>query len=241
MSLYVRRPPSYSHVHDGHCAGGWLGGNSNQANVAACSAQCRATAGCRYFAFCQGPTGCDGATNCALYNEEAGCPDDDNWGAYEAYVNHGAARDGCAPLLRDYQLENLQNAPAQPALSSGNFAIIKAVYKSGRIMCDRNRNSQNMWQTCCNNGYSDGCGASFELIHNGNTIIQQPSWHRSAPQCAQPDGPTGDVVCEQAMTVSAGDPLIVTWSETRRRASLGDNEVDLVVDLFGCTASGGHA
>jgi len=142
--------------------------------------------------------------------------------------------DGCVPLLINYQLSNLQNSPAQPALSTGYFTSIKAVYKSGRIMCDRRRNSANMWQTCCNSGYSSGCGASFELIHNGNTIIQQPNWHTSASQCAQPSSATGDVVCQQAVEVGAGDHFIVTWSETRRQASLGDNEVDLVVDLFGC-------
>jgi len=86
----INHPPAtYSHVHGGHCAGGWLGGNTMQANEDECSAHCRTTADCRYFAFCADSTHaqCTDGSNCALYNEEAGCPDDNNWGAYEAYIN----------------------------------------------------------------------------------------------------------------------------------------------------------
>jgi len=92
LAQYVCAPePStylYHFEHGGHCASGWLGGNSNQADELACSAHCRATADCRYFAFCEGPQGCDGSTNCALYSEAGGCTDDNNWAAYVAYENH---------------------------------------------------------------------------------------------------------------------------------------------------------
>ena len=91
---------AYSHVHGGHCAGGWLGGNTMQADADACSAHCRTVANCHYFAFCADSTHaqCTDGSNCALYNEAAGCPDDDNWGAYEAYVNNPLGQD-CAPAL----------------------------------------------------------------------------------------------------------------------------------------------
>jgi len=77
----------FSHVHGGHCAGGGLGGNSHQADIDACAAHCRSNAECHYFAFCDGGA-CDGNTNCAMYTEAGGCPDDNNWGDYEAYVLH---------------------------------------------------------------------------------------------------------------------------------------------------------
>jgi len=84
---------AYTHIHGGHCAGGWLGGNTMQANTDACSAHCRAVDNCHYFAFCGDATDaqCTDGSNCALYDEAGGCPDDDNWGAYEAYVNNGNA------------------------------------------------------------------------------------------------------------------------------------------------------
>lgn len=86
VSTYRRSEgPSYEFVHDGHCAGGWLGGNSRQGSVAACSAHCNSIDGCGFFAFCDGPTGCDGTTDCALYSEAGQCPDDNHWGAYNAY------------------------------------------------------------------------------------------------------------------------------------------------------------
>jgi len=154
----------------------------------------------------------------------------------EAWTNGAptAPEDGCYPLLTDYQLSNLQNSPSAPPLNTGTFSSIKAVWKSGRIMCDRNRNSQYKWQTCCSGGYTSGCGASFELIHNGVNAIQQGNWHTSASQCEQPTAATGDIICNQAITVASSDNLIVTWYETRLQTSLGDNEVDLTVDLYGC-------
>jgi len=74
-------------IHDGHCAAGWMGGNTYQASHELCAEHCRDTDGCGFFAYCDnGPHGCDGTTTCSLYRADAGCPDDQHWGAYNAYA-----------------------------------------------------------------------------------------------------------------------------------------------------------
>jgi hypothetical protein len=72
----------YDYFHDGHCASGWLGGNTMQATILECYNHCITHPQCFYFAYDN--SGIISETNCALYGDE-GCTDDNNFPAYNAY------------------------------------------------------------------------------------------------------------------------------------------------------------
>ena len=71
--------------HRGHCADGWMDGNTLVADLNTCAARCRdrASSGCGYIAFASTKTS---GTNCNLYRRDANCPDDDNFDEYNAYT-----------------------------------------------------------------------------------------------------------------------------------------------------------
>ena len=78
----LRIGAKYAYVHDGHCAGGFLGGNTCQPSLKACADNCANNKECGYFAY---QPSCDGGTNCALYDDASGCPDDNQYPKYNAY------------------------------------------------------------------------------------------------------------------------------------------------------------
>ena len=65
----------YKYVHQGHCAGGWVGPNSNQETPLDCRNECAARSGVEYFAYSNSKT-------CACYTK---CPDDNNHNDHNAY------------------------------------------------------------------------------------------------------------------------------------------------------------
>ena len=87
LSPYPPSPPPaptvassdrYTFVHDGHCAGGWIK-NPGVTDVDGCADACENTATCGYFAYNSG------AVLCALYTLAGACPDDNQYGDYNAY------------------------------------------------------------------------------------------------------------------------------------------------------------
>lgn len=70
-------PFEFEFVHDGHCAAGWMPGNTNQGSVAACASHCNTVPNCGFFAYSTG--------RCALYHRDHACPDDDQYPDYNAY------------------------------------------------------------------------------------------------------------------------------------------------------------
>ena len=73
----------YEFVHDGHCAGGWAGGNTVQGSILDCRNKCASLTDVGFFAY-------NGDT-CACYWLKDGCPDDNHYADYDAYriVNKG--------------------------------------------------------------------------------------------------------------------------------------------------------
>jgi hypothetical protein len=146
--------PVFSHVHAGHCNGGWLGSNSGQASAAACSAHCSANADCHYFAFCDGGS-CDGSTNCAMYNEAAGCPNDNNWGDYEAYVNH------------DSSMELMQLKYMNPDVGSNGLCVSMTANMRDGAGCSTDG--------CVNNGASDATMQTCDTMDAGQMFSYDAS------------------------------------------------------------------
>jgi len=70
--------------HDGHCASGWMGGNTVQNTINDCEAECRSRKGCGFFAWAAGDRITH--TNCAVYSLSGGCKDDDAFQGYKAYM-----------------------------------------------------------------------------------------------------------------------------------------------------------
>ena len=68
----------YEFVHDGHCAAGWSGPNTNQASIPDCRNECASRENIGYFAYSTGNT-------CACYLEDDGCPDDNLRNDHNAY------------------------------------------------------------------------------------------------------------------------------------------------------------
>ena len=50
-------------MHDGHCAAGWIGGNTAQNDVGACFRHCEQNIQCGYFAYAASLA----TNNCAMY------------------------------------------------------------------------------------------------------------------------------------------------------------------------------
>jgi len=75
----------YTLFHDGHCASGWLGGNTCQKTLEDCAEKCRRTAACGYFAHQKSCTKKTAGTNCAMYSVAGKCKDDNNYPKYNAY------------------------------------------------------------------------------------------------------------------------------------------------------------
>ena len=78
----------YVLIHDGHCASGWLDGNTYQSTIEVCYQNCKNNKQCFYFAYDDPVDGTAGSTNCALYGN-AGCTDDNNYPTYNAYEMRG--------------------------------------------------------------------------------------------------------------------------------------------------------
>ena len=68
----------YEFMHQGHCAGGWKGPNTNQANIVDCRNECAKCLNVGYFAYRTG-------NNCACYLAEYECPDDGKFYDHNAY------------------------------------------------------------------------------------------------------------------------------------------------------------
>jgi len=85
----------YQAFHDGHCASGWMGGNTVKQSIVECEAQCRGKVGCGFFAYAATKTT---GTNCALYSLAGSCKDDNKYPAYEAYsLNPKCVKEAPAP------------------------------------------------------------------------------------------------------------------------------------------------
>jgi len=85
----------YTLFHDGHCASGWLGGNTCQKTLEDCAEKCRRTAACGYFAHQKSCTEKTLRTNCAMYTAAGKCKDDNNYPKYNAYrINNRVSSDG---------------------------------------------------------------------------------------------------------------------------------------------------
>merc|ERR1719330_788971 len=80
--IIVQPPEAFMFVHQGHCASGWMGDNSEVDTVDECANICREREGCGYFAFDPSKSY---NTNCATYFESDGCLDDDLHPQYTAY------------------------------------------------------------------------------------------------------------------------------------------------------------
>ena len=76
--------PSYSFLHEGHCASGWMGDNRSRVDTAdecayICSKRNESGLKCGYFAY-------DASDQkCAFYFESDSCPDDNLYPNYRAY------------------------------------------------------------------------------------------------------------------------------------------------------------
>ena len=68
----------YEFVHQGHCARGWKGPNTNQIKIEDCRNECAKILNIGYFAYRTG-------NNCACYLADYGCPDDDKHDDHNAY------------------------------------------------------------------------------------------------------------------------------------------------------------
>ena len=68
----------YEFMHRGHCAKGWKGPNSNQANIEDCRNECAKSLNVGYFAYGTG-------NKCACYLADDECPDDNRYDDLNAY------------------------------------------------------------------------------------------------------------------------------------------------------------
>jgi hypothetical protein len=70
---------SFAFFHDGHCDSGWISPNTYQNSNEDCAKKCVETPGCGYFAYAAT------STKCSMYRKSAGCPDDNQFPAFNAY------------------------------------------------------------------------------------------------------------------------------------------------------------
>lgn len=91
---------SFTFVHDGHCAAGWINANTMQPTIEGCSTKCFGEDSCGYFAYNAG------SRECALFTSGGGCPDDDSWPDHNSYRIHRQARK-LVPLA----FQNIQAVP----------------------------------------------------------------------------------------------------------------------------------
>ena len=95
-----------------------------------------------------------------------------------------------------------------------------------------------VWQTCrCGCSGEAGCPGvdsyfAFELLQNGNYVVEQPSWSVLPPECTPPSTATGDIECDVQFDVTVGDMLAVSWFEPSHQHSHEDATGTLVVDIF---------
>ncbi|KAK3242510.1 hypothetical protein CYMTET_47799 [Cymbomonas tetramitiformis] len=141
-------------------------------------------------------------------------------------------------------------------LSEGHFRQVAAVWRGGwwgcddAIACGKPRDPRWPWQAC-----RDNCGGtrrpfSFELLKNGEYVLEQPAWGALPLQCTAPANGTDDIVCDVDLVIAEGDTLTVTWHDVSHSTatSSGDHRQQhdspaaafgtgtLVLDLMGLPA-----
>ncbi len=138
-------------------------------------------------------------------------------------------------LLSNAQYGGSWESPGYLPLAYGEFTTIKAVYKGGYINCNMMApQTDHPWQECTQ--YSDETeGFSFELKKNGDYVLESGSWGRLPPQCSTPRVPTGNIVCNEILTLQPGDTLTPTWYEPSHGISTSDNDGTITIDLYGFT------
>lgn len=139
-------------------------------------------------------------------------------------------------------------------LAYGTFTRVRAVYRSGYIVCAAGFVPRNLyhWQECapfvCNTPYTSdlpsgrGCHwnsyecsspFAFELEKNNIVLLQQPEWCELPSSCTAPSTITGDIICDVQLALEEGDVLRPTWFEERTRWAISDNGGVIFIDLYG--------
>jgi hypothetical protein len=96
--------------------------------------------------------------------------------------------------------------------TSGLYTRFRASYVSGAIACKDDSNvlkSAHVWQQCIPSVVAKGF--SFELKHNGDYLLEQPSEFELPPACIAPNTAAGEIYCNKEQWLEDGDILTPTW------------------------------
>ena len=134
---------------------------------------------------------------------------------------------------------NVEEHPARLPAPEVHVSKVKAVYRSGSLTCDTGvaNDEDYPWATCATVHTASGGGLwyAFELLRNGEFLVEQPAFNEVATNCSGPSGHqnmTGDIICDVDVTLREGDVLTPTWYEPSHSTGVSNNNGTLVVDVW---------
>ncbi|KAK3238118.1 hypothetical protein CYMTET_51847 [Cymbomonas tetramitiformis] len=152
-------------------------------------------------------------------------------------------------LLDRIEASGAQGSAALLPFAQGHFHKVVAVWRDGwwgcssTTECGQPRVPEWPWQACKHNCDSLRRPFSFELLKNGEYVVEQPAWGTLPPQCTAPINGTGDIVCDVDLVIAEGDTLTVTWYDVSHSAASSENRSEptdrtieqgtLTLDLMG--------
>ncbi|KAK3234778.1 hypothetical protein CYMTET_54975 [Cymbomonas tetramitiformis] len=122
-----------------------------------------------------------------------------------------------AVLLEGVEADGARGSAALPPLEVGRFRQVAAVWRGGWWGCGREASCGHPpspgwpWQACKRNCEGVRRPFSFELLKNGEHVLEQPAWGTLPLQCATPANGTDDIICDVDLIIAEGDTLTVSW------------------------------
>ncbi|KAK3264961.1 hypothetical protein CYMTET_26330 [Cymbomonas tetramitiformis] len=132
-------------------------------------------------------------------------------------VQFGVQVEYWAVLLEGVEADGARGSAALAPLEVGRFRQVAAVWRGGWWGCGREASCGHPpspdwpWQACKRNCDGVRRPFSFELLKNGEHVLEQPAWGTLPLQCATPANGTDDIICDVDLIIAEGDTLTVSW------------------------------
>ncbi|KAK3276414.1 hypothetical protein CYMTET_15510 [Cymbomonas tetramitiformis] len=128
-------------------------------------------------------------------------------------------------LLERVEASGARGSAALLPLAQGRYRQVAAVWRGGwwgcgeAAACGHPVSPGWPWQACMRNCDGVRRPFSFELLKNGEHVLEQPAWGALPLQCATPVNGTDDIICDVDLVIDEGDTLTITWYEVSHGAS----------------------
>ncbi|KAK3279391.1 hypothetical protein CYMTET_12723, partial [Cymbomonas tetramitiformis] len=132
-------------------------------------------------------------------------------------VQFGVQVEYWAVLLEGVEADGTRGSAALAPREVGRFRQVVAVWRGGWWGCGREASCGHLpspdwpWQACKHNCDGVRRPFSFELLKNGEHVLEQPAWGTLPLQCATPANATDDIICDVDLIIAEGDTLTVSW------------------------------